>query len=490
MATTDNSKKTKKKMNEGESENKNSSIPPELVDGMVVMELKKCYKSKLQPIEKQYIFDKFRHPPILDSELQAKPTVLLIGQYSTGKTTFIRHLIGMDYPDIHIGPEPTTDKFVAVVYGKETKTIMGNALTGVDDLPFSGLSTFGSSFLSKFSAAVVPAPILKNINIIDTPGVLSGEKQRNARGYDFSKVSRWFAERSDLILLMFDCSKLDISDEFKLVIEELQSHEDKVHCVLNKASTLDTEQLIRVYGSLMWSIGRIFKGAEVVRVYVGSFRDEDEDKQLPLFKKDKEVLLQHLDQLPNACSMRKVNEIVKRTRALIVQVCILGHLKSKMPMLWSKDAAQLKMINDLPRIFEEIRRSYQLSEGDFPNIDEYRADLMLSDFTKFPKTDRKILNMLQDVLTTEIPKIIQHVAGVDPSSRFTMLEDKSVINVNRQPHIFSFSDNDESRLKKTNLIIAFTVLVLVLSMAIAFIQMNPERVIVLLEKFQMLIGQR
>jgi EH domain-containing protein 1 len=44
--------------------------------------------------------------------------LLQIGQYSTGKTTFIRTLIGMDYPEMHIGPEPTTDKFIAVVHGK------------------------------------------------------------------------------------------------------------------------------------------------------------------------------------------------------------------------------------------------------------------------------------------------------------------------------------------------------------------------------------
>ena len=56
----------------------------------------------------------------------------------------------MDYPEIHIGPEPTTDRFIAVVYGEENKTIKGNALTGVNELPFSGLSTFGSSFLNKF----------------------------------------------------------------------------------------------------------------------------------------------------------------------------------------------------------------------------------------------------------------------------------------------------------------------------------------------------
>ena len=256
-------------------ESTSDSLPDEVnfyqIDEIVVKELKLLYKTKLLPIEKHYLFHKFNHSIMSDSEFNAKSTILLIGQYSTGKTSFIRHLIGMDYPNQHIGPEPTTDKFIAVVYGPTERTIMGNVLTSVDNLPFNGLSQFGTTFLSKFSAAVVPSPILKNFNIIDTPGVLSGEKQRLKRGYDFSKVAKWFAEHSDLILLMFDCSKLDISDEFKSVIEELQPNEDKIHCILNKADQLDSESLLRCYGSMLWSLGRIFKGAEVTRVYIGMY---------------------------------------------------------------------------------------------------------------------------------------------------------------------------------------------------------------------------
>jgi hypothetical protein len=67
----------------------------------------------------------------------------------------------MDYPGIHIGPEPTTDKFIAVVHGDETKVIKGNSLTAVDELPYAGLSTFGGGFLNKFEAALTNAPILK-----------------------------------------------------------------------------------------------------------------------------------------------------------------------------------------------------------------------------------------------------------------------------------------------------------------------------------------
>jgi EH domain-containing protein 1 len=386
-----------------------------LEDSAVVTALRSLYKEKLLPIEKQYLFPKFNLPEILDSEISSKPNVLLIGQYSTGKTTFIRHLIGMDYPEMHIGPEPTTDRFIAVVYGNEPKIIKGNALTSVNELPFSGLSTFGSNFLNKFSAAVVPSPILKDINIIDTPGVLSGEKQRTSRGYDFAKVSRWFAERSDLILLLFDCSKLDISDEFKSVIEELQPHEDKIHCVLNKADQLDQVSLMRVYGALLWSMGRIFKGAEVSRIYVGSFHDEPlirEEHRL-LFDKDKAILLSHLSQLPKACCLRKINEMVKRVRLAVVHVCLIGYLKSQLPYFWGKETQQSSLITHLDKVFEEVRLKYQLAEGDFPKLEEYRSSLQLSDFSMFPSTDRKILHQLQDILIDDIPKLTGLVAGIE-----------------------------------------------------------------------------
>ena len=66
--------------------------------------------------------------------------ILLVGQYSTGKTTFIRYLLEQDFPGIRIGPEPTTDRFIAVMYGDETGSIPGNALVVDAKKQFRALS--------------------------------------------------------------------------------------------------------------------------------------------------------------------------------------------------------------------------------------------------------------------------------------------------------------------------------------------------------------
>jgi len=173
------------------------------------------------------------------------------------------------------------------------------------------------------------------------------------------------------------------------VIEELQPHEEKIHCVLNKADQLDSEALMRVYGALTWSMGRVFKGAEVARVYVGSFHDgtnanPHKESHSALFARDKETLMKRLLELPKACAMRKVNEMVKRIRLLIVNICILSHLRKSMPLLYGKDKHQLYLIEHLADVYKAVKQQYGLADGDFPKLEPFQVKLRTADFNKFP----------------------------------------------------------------------------------------------------------
>lgn len=52
--------------------------------------LQTLYTKKLLPLEETYLFHDFHSPALEAADFQSKPMVLLVGQYSTGKTTFIR----------------------------------------------------------------------------------------------------------------------------------------------------------------------------------------------------------------------------------------------------------------------------------------------------------------------------------------------------------------------------------------------------------------
>lgn len=68
------------------------------------------------------------------------------------------------------------------IAGDSSGVIPGNALVVDPQKQFRPLSKFGNAFLNRFQCSQLDSPVLKGISIVDTPGILSGEKQRTDRG--------------------------------------------------------------------------------------------------------------------------------------------------------------------------------------------------------------------------------------------------------------------------------------------------------------------
>ncbi|KAI7804573.1 EH domain-containing protein 4 [Triplophysa rosa] len=373
--------------------------------------LQSLYTKKLLPLEETYLFHEFHSPALEEADFQSKPMVLLVGQYSTGKTTFIRYLLEQDFPGMRIGPEPTTDGFIAVMYNENEGVVPGNALVVDPKKPFRKLNAFGNAFLNRFICSQMPNQVLQSISIIDTPGILSGEKQRISRGYDFSEVLRWFGERVDRIILLFDAHKLDISDEFSEAIKAFRGQDDKIRVVLNKADQVDTQQLMRVYGALMWSLGKVINTPEVVRVYLGSFwaKPLQNPENRRLFEAETQDLFRDIQSLPRKAALRKLNDLIKRARLAKVHAYIISYLKKEMPSLFGKEKKKEELIAHLPEIYQLLQREHHISPGDFPNVSKMQEQLLHYDFSKFPSLKVKLIESVDRMLSTKISGLMNMI---------------------------------------------------------------------------------
>ena len=163
------------------------------------------------------------------------------------------------------------------------------------------------------------------------------------------------------------------------MIEALRGQEDKIRIVLNKADAVDPQQLMRVYGALMWSLGKVINNPEVARVYIGSFWNEPyrNDSLASLFDKEEADLLSDLKTLPKMNAVRKVNELVKRARLVRVHCLIIAHLRELMPSVFGKDKAKADLIKSLPEQFKKISIKYDIPPGDFPSIERFQVKLNL-----------------------------------------------------------------------------------------------------------------
>lgn len=259
------------------------------------------------------------------------PLVLLLGNHSSGKSSFINYVLGRDVQAT--GVAPTDDGFTVIAPGSEDADRDGASFIGDPGLGFSPLRAFGPAFMNHFRLKVRTDLATSSLLLVDSPGMIDspaalgvgGSVARNDstsdRGYDFLRVTRWLAEHADVILLFFDPDKPGTTGEtLECLTTSLSGTEHKVracsvrawargacarprraalphtgarvavaltpcgarvvcvraprsrraqlHIVMNKVDQfVHIHDFARAYGSLCWNLSKVIPRKDLPRIY-------------------------------------------------------------------------------------------------------------------------------------------------------------------------------------------------------------------------------
>ncbi|XP_059155633.1 sarcalumenin-like [Physella acuta] len=358
----------------------------------VFNELLKIYESSIQPLENAYRFSDLNKDALLGAEINAKPLILLVGPWSTGKTTFINYLLGVENSPhkLHTGAEPTTSDFFIIKNGSQYRTIKGMQLITDKTLPFASLERLGMNFIERLKGVELQSPLLELVTLVDTPGILENKKQQE-RGYPFNEAIEWFFQRASIIYLVFDPTKLEVGSELEVVFNMLKGHDGKVKLLLNKADTVSQQELMKVYGALFWSLAPLIHSVEPPRVYIGSFWSKKRSNHplANLFEEEESTMRSDLNQtienqVENKIAYVRQHASLVRLHALTIDAFIKVYEKNK-KLLSNNDELILNIIEDPNKynVFQNLLLNSEVSKHDLPKPETYTEFFKLNPLTTF-----------------------------------------------------------------------------------------------------------
>ena len=200
------------------------------------------------------------------------PFVLLLGNHSSGKSSFANYALGRRVQQC--GVAPTDDGFTVIAPGEEDADQDGPALASDPDLGFEGLQQFGPGLVQHAKLKLRTGLKATNFCLIDSPGMIDAPggstlDEGHERGYNFEASVRWFADRADVILLFFDPDKPGTTGEtLSVLTNALSGCDHKLHIILNKADRFEKiHDFARAYGALCWNLSKVIPRKDLPRIY-------------------------------------------------------------------------------------------------------------------------------------------------------------------------------------------------------------------------------
>lgn len=291
-------------------------------------------KRKLEPLFARYKMD-FGG---IDASLKWKPIVLIIGNYSSGKSTLINELVGQNIQ--RTGQAPTDDSFTIITSdsGKETE-VPGSTLVNDESLPFLHFKGFGEKLISHICMKKIASPVLNDMAIIDSPGMLDATSE-NDRGYDYMQVLGEFAKMADLIVLMFDPHKAGtIKESYDAIRNTLpeKSGEHRIVFVMSRIDECDhLSDFTRSYGTLCWNMSQMTGRKDIPHIFL-TYAPSVVDPATVAegWPQEREELIGKIKKAPGFRINHILEDIDRQVNELeIVAEAVAGFLKKASTLYW------------------------------------------------------------------------------------------------------------------------------------------------------------
>jgi len=260
------------------------------------------------------------------------PTVLCLGNHSSGKSSFINHWIGQQVQ--HTGVAPTDDGFTVLMYGDGQVDIDGRIAVVDPQLLLRDFEQYGKEFLNHLKVKKLPLNPLKKLCLIDSPGMIDhvGPVGDYSRGYDFPAVVREFANHADLIIFFFDPNNPGTTEEsLRIFSEALSDVGYKLRIVFNKVDTFaDVRDFARTYGALCWNLSRIARTKDMPHIYCTYIEELaiNRHSQIDLvdFLRSTEELKQQVSDVPSLRRSNVIGAVLDAARCLRLHATICQHV--------------------------------------------------------------------------------------------------------------------------------------------------------------------
>jgi EH domain-containing protein 1 len=228
-------------------------------------ELVEMVQDYLSPVALRYGYSQIG----LDSTIRWRPLILILGNYSSGKSTLINEFVGQKIQAT--GQAPTDDSFTVITGGSGNSQDEREGWVLLNDpaYPFEILKRHGQRFAAHFRLKQVASSLLQDVAIVDTPGMLDSVAERD-RGYNYQEVLSDLAQIADLIVVMFDPHKAGtIRESYQSLRQTLpdSTFEDRIVFVLNRIDECENfSDLLRVYGTLCWNLSQMIGRKDIPRI--------------------------------------------------------------------------------------------------------------------------------------------------------------------------------------------------------------------------------